>query len=183
VTVNPLVLKGSLMLSRCFLVILAVGCSRVSPEDAAIQKAAKAKAELVQSALVKGDLETVADYTHPKIIEQLGGREQMIAVAKQGLDAIKAKGIDLTGVKILDPSRPVKVGNHIYIYVPMEMEMKGPGQRLLQRGGVVGFSSDGGKTWVFVDIAPGRTALKKLIPDIPDALDIPAIGKPKVIED
>ena len=170
------------MLARLSLVCLVVGCSKVSPEDAAIQKSAKAKAEVVQSALVKGDLETVADHTHPKIIEELGGREKMLAVLKRGLDDMKAQGIDLRGVKVLDPSRPVKAGKNTYIHVPMEL-MNAPGQRLRDRGGLVGVTSDGGKTWVFADTAPGRAAIKKLIPDLPDSLDIPAKGKPQVIED
>jgi hypothetical protein len=171
------------MLARLSLVCLVVGCSKVSPEDAAIQKSAKAKAEVVQSALVKGDLGTVADHTHPKIIEDLGGREKMLAVLKRGLDDLKAQGIDLRGVKVLDPSRPVKAGKNTYIHVPMELEMNAPGQRLRDRGGLVGVTSDGGMTWVFADTAPGRAALKKLIPDLPDSLDIPAKGPPTVLDD
>ena len=171
------------MLARLSLVCLVVGCSKVSSEEAAIQKSAKAKAEVVQSALVKGDFETVADHTHPNIIKQLGGREQMLATLKQGLEAMKAEGIDLKGVTVLDPSRPVKVGNTTYIHVPMELEMNGPGKRLRASGGFVGVTSDGGKTWVFLDTAPGRAALKKLVPDLPDALDIPAKGPPKILDD
>jgi hypothetical protein len=155
----------------------------VSPEDAAIQKSAKARAEVVQSTLVKGDLATVADHTHPKLIEELGGREKMLAVAKQGLDAMKARGIDLKAVKILDPSRPVKAGKNTYIHVPMELEMNDSGKSLRERGGFLGITSDGGKTWVFLDTAPGRAALKKLVPDLPDSLHIPAKGPPQVIED
>src|SRR5688500_15188216 len=126
------------MLARLALVCLVVGCSKASPEDAAIQKSAKAKAEEIQSALVKGDFGKVADLTHPRVIEGLGGREKMLDVMTRGLAEMKEQGFEFKSVTVLDPSAPVKGGKEIYVFVPFDLEMKVPGKRLTTRGGVIG---------------------------------------------
>src|SRR5262245_26430996 len=102
--------KGAAMLARLLIVCLVVGCTKVSPEDAALQKSAKAEASKVQTALVKGDYDIVADLTHPKVIEKLGGREKMIEATTQGMKAIRASGVEIESIKMLDPAVPVKVG-------------------------------------------------------------------------
>src|SRR5262245_45962480 len=103
------------MLARLALVCLVVGCSKVSPEDAELQKSAKAEADKIQTALVKGDYDTVANLTHPKLIEMMGGREKMLDLTAKGLGALKAQGIEIKSVKVLDPLPPVKSGKETYI--------------------------------------------------------------------
>jgi hypothetical protein len=171
------------MLARLLLVCLVVGCSKVSPEEAAMQKTAKAQAEETQNALVKGDYGKIADLTHPKVIEELGGREKMIEITKQGLDAIKAGGVEIKSVKVLEPSVPVKSEKAVWIHVPFDLEMKAPGKRISARGGLIGVSTDNGKTWKFIDTSLGRDALKKFVPDMPDKLEIPKMQQPKVVAD
>jgi len=158
-------------------------CHQVNPEDVETLMSAKAKAEAVQTALVKGDFATVADHTHPRIIEGMGGREVMLAALTVGFEAMRVGGITIERVTVLDPSAPVRVGTDTYVHVPFDLEMTGTGCRLRDRGGLIGFSPDGGKTWTFVDTSPGRAEIKRLIPELPDAIDIPAKGRPKVMED
>lgn len=170
------------MLARLALVCLVLGCSKARPEDATIQKSAKAGAEEIQSALVKGDYATVADLTHPRIVEGMGGREKMLEVMTRGLDEMKAGGVEIISVKVLDPAAPVKGGSETYIFVPFDLEMKAPGKRISSRGGLVGVTGDGGKTWKFIDTSPGRAALKKALPDLPDSLEFPKKEPPKVVD-
>ena len=172
------------MLARLLLLVcLVVGCAKVSPEDAEIAKAAKAKAEAVQTALVKGDFGAVADGTHPKVIEQLGGREKMLATLTRTLDEMKAGGAEFKKIDVLDPTQVARVGKDIYVYVPLDLEMKVPGKRVRTRGGLVGVSSDGGKTWTFIDTSPGRDAIKSLVPELPDAITFPRKTEPTILDD
>ena len=59
---------------------LVVGCSKVSRDNAEIKKAAKAQADEIETALVKGDFaRKLPDRTHPKVIEKiLAGRIAMV---------------------------------------------------------------------------------------------------------
>jgi hypothetical protein len=171
------------MYARLLLVCFVVGCSQKSGADADIKKTAKAQAEEIQSGLIKGDFEKVADRTHPKAVKALGGREKMLTTLRDGMKEMKEDGFEFKAVKMHEPSDPVKVGQDIYIVVPFNLEMSAKGQRLQTAGALLGVSSDGGKTWVFVDTAPGRENIKGMFPDMPDSLVIPKQEMPTLVKD
>jgi hypothetical protein len=166
------------VLLTCFV----AGFSPVNCDDADMKKTAKAQAEEIQTALVKGDFAKVADLTHPKAVDALGGKKKMAAFLADGMKAMKEQGIEFKNVKILDPSEPVKAEKDAYIVVPFTLELTASGKKLQSKGAIVGVSSDGGKTWVFLDANPGRDKLKLLLPDLPDSLVIPKQDPPKVID-
>jgi hypothetical protein len=152
-------------------------------DDTDVKKTAKAKAEEIQTALVKGDLEKVADLTHPKVVTGLGGKEKMVARMKKEIEAMKGQGSAFKSAKILDPSEPITAGKELYIGIPFDLEMTVTGGRLLSRGFLVGVSSDGGKSWTFVDGVPGRDKIKELLPNLPDALVFPKREPRTLIKD
>jgi len=155
----------------------------VNPEELEMRKAAKARAEAVQAALVRGDFDAVADDTHPRVVEELGGRGKMLATLAATLDEMRAEGAEFRRVDVHDVTTLARAGKDVYVYVPIDVEMKVPGRLVRTRGGLIGVSPDGGKTWTFVDTSPGRAEIKRMIPELPDAIDIPAKGRPKVMED
>jgi hypothetical protein len=171
------------MFARFLLACFVAGCAPVNRDDVDIKRNAKAQANEIQTALVKGDFEKVADCTHPKVAEAMGGKAKMVAIMTDGTMAMKKRGIEFKAVRIFDPSDPVEAGGELYILVPFKLEMRAPGKRLETNAAIVGISSDGGETWAFVDTTPGREELKKLFPDMPDSLDIPKKQAPKVIDD
>ena len=170
------------MLTRSSSVCLVVGCQPVTRDDVQIQQAVKGKAEEIQSALVRGDLATVADLTHANVIEAMGGREKLLAAMARGLREMKACGMEFTSVTVLDPDRPIRVGKSIYLAAPFDLEMTAAGQTLRNRSAIIGASDDGGKTWSFIDAAPGRAVLQKMIPGLPDELFAPKNVQPAVVD-
>jgi hypothetical protein len=155
----------------------------VYADDAEMKKTAKAKAIECQEALIKGNYEAFVDLTHPKVVEGVGGREKMIEKMSTGMKAMKAKGLEFKSAKFSDPSDPVAVGKDLYITVPFTLEVAIPGARGTSNNALVGISSDGGKTWMFIDTGPGRDTLKKLFPDLPDKLPIPKKEPPKFVKE
>jgi hypothetical protein len=152
-------------------------------DEADVKKAAKSQADEIQSALIKGDFGKVADRTHPKAVEALGGKQKMVAFLTAGIKEMKKEGIEFKLSKMLDPSDPVKAGKELYILVPFTLELTISGKRFQSKGALVGVSSDGGKTWVYLDTAPGREKLKDLLPDLPDSLMIPKPEMPTPVKD
>lgn len=142
-------------------------------DDAEIKKVAKAKAEELQAALLKGDYGKVADLTHPKTVELLGGKEKMVAYLAQETKAMKDKGYGLKSTTVAEPSDPLAAGGDLYLTVPFKLEMTVPGGRLQTQSGLIGVSGDGGKTWTFVNVKPGREKLLNLLPNLPEKLPFP----------
>lgn len=150
----------------------AAGTSARADNDE-MKKAAKAQAEKAQTAVMKGDAETLIDLTHPKLVEQLGGRDKAITATRSGVKMYKDKGLEIKAAKVGDPSDPVQGGKELYIVVPTTTEMTTPQGKAVSQGYMVGVSADGGKMWRFVHGALDAEKVRKLLPDIPEKLVLP----------
>jgi hypothetical protein len=158
----------------------------VLADDADIKKAAKAQAEESQTALIKGEFEKLVDLTHPKLVENLGGKKKMVAHLTIEMKKMKEEGYEFKSVKVSDPGDPVRAGKELYIGIPFTLEMRVPGGRLLGKSMFIGVSKDDGKNWVFLDANPlkdEREQLKKLLPNLPAAIVIPKKELPVFIRD
>jgi hypothetical protein len=160
-----------------FLVIAFIALS-ARADDAAIKKAAKEKVEEMNNAIMKEDFGKVADLTHPRVVELMGGRDKMVSAMEAGTKEMKSQGYAFTSVKVDDPSDIVPAGPDLYVVVSFQMEMKAPGGRLKSKSFVIGVSSDAGKTWTFVNGDVDLKSVKQVLPDLPDKLKLPDKQKP-----
>jgi hypothetical protein len=142
---------------------------------------AKQKASEVAQATVKGDFDKIATLTYSKVIDEMGGREKMIAAMKTGFKDLKARGIEFRSAKVESASPLVAGGTEDYTIVPFTLEMKVPGGRATTKSFLLGISADKGKTWTFVDgsgIGNDETMRKRLLPNLPKKLILPEKEKP-----
>src|SRR5438045_2512650 len=82
----------------------------VHADDTDIKKTAKAQAEESQAALIKGDFGKLADLTHPKLVEKMGGKEKMVAYLTTEMKKMKEMGYEFKSVKVMAPGDPVRAG-------------------------------------------------------------------------
>jgi hypothetical protein len=148
--------------------------------DAALLKSAFEKATQCGDATVKGDLETLADLTHPAILKGMGGREAMIKAVRTGMGKMKDDGFQLESMKAEPPKILSHSGSSLYCIVPMTVSMKAPGNRITAKGFLLGVSGDDGATWTFLDGAKGEKPLRTILPEIPQDLKFPSPQKPKI---
>jgi hypothetical protein len=159
------------------LVPLALAALLTSQADDRIATAHE-QASRCAEAVITGEFETVVDLTHPKIIGMLGGREKMIATMKEGLEGLKKRGITMKESKAEKPEKLAKSGDSLYCVVPTTNVIEVPQGTLTSKAFLVGLSSDEGKTWTFIDGAPGAEKIRELFPDIPAELKLPEREKP-----
>src|SRR5919205_3277739 len=74
----------------------------------------KAQADECGRAFVEGDFARLADYTHPKILEKVGGRDQLIAFLQKGVAEMKAQGFELLSYVNDAPTQVLTVRRVIY---------------------------------------------------------------------
>lgn len=159
--------------------VVAAGQARLSAAAAA---QLKAQADECAQAFVKGDFARLADYTHPKLLEKVGGRNQLIAFLQKGVAEMKAQGFETLSYDNDAPTQVLTVGRMIYAVVPGKLRSRTPGGVMVSETFMIGISADGGKSWKFVG---GNTAdparLKMLFPAAAGKLRLPA-EKPPVLE-
>jgi hypothetical protein len=147
-------------------------------EDQRLDTAAK-EAQRAADATVKADVETLADLTHPKIIELAGGRDRMIEAVRKGMESMKAQGIAIRSAEVAKPERIVEGEGALYCLIPQTVVLDVEGGTLTSRSHVIGVSRDSGKTWRFIDVAPGAAKTREMFPEIPKDLKIPERQPPK----
>lgn len=140
--------------------------------DAKVRQHVKRLVEEMQQALVKGDYGRVVDLTLAKAIEEMGGRENVIAEIKAVMQGAKDKGLTFKVEGVEFPTDFAAAGNTLYAVVPYKVLVTGLGVKLSQGGFMVGVSPDQGKTWTFIDGADAE-GLRRFLPDLPKQLRLP----------
>ena len=164
------------------LVGAADGLAAPAPSgDVKLPQLVKSKVEAMNTALIRGDYAKIADLTHPKVVEENGGREKMIATMKDAMEGVKSKGIAFRGGKVDPPTGFASAGGEMFTVVPFSLELTMPGQKITQRTFVIGVSGDRGQTWTFLNGDLGEAQVKLLLPNLPKELKLPR-NQPPVVE-
>ncbi len=168
------------------LLIVAVAAFSTAATAQVSKKAemVRQKAQQSSDALVNGDVETMVRFTHPKVVELMGGREKMAAVVRKGMAEMNAGGTKIVSAKPEPPAEFVRMGTEEVAVVPFTLVMKVPGATLTQKTFLLGISSGQGKSWTFIDGAGlDDESIKKVLPDFPTQVKLPKKVRPTVKRD
>ena len=140
------------------------------------------------AALTSGNYARVADFTYPKVVEMMGGRDKMIETTRQIIEDMKTGGVAILSIEVSEPERVVTANDKLFAVVPQVVRMQGPKKTARSNGFLIAVSEDAGKNWSFIDGAalhekPGqeRETLAQILPDFPALLSLPK-WEPPVFE-
>jgi hypothetical protein len=138
-----------------------------------MQKKVRELSQRMMDATMNRDYKTVLDFTHPKIIEMMGGKAKALELTSREMEKVNESG-GIEECKIKDVSEIVKVGNQLQCIISQEMIMKIEGSRYRIAGGTVGISDDKGKNWTFLNIQENNiNSIRRFIPKFSDKLKLP----------
>lgn len=161
------------------LVILCLATSALGATND-LKQVIKTEAERCALGLLARNYEVVIEYTHPKVVALVGGKEQMIETLKRGTEEMSAQGTTFERATIGEPQEPKTSGAIMYTLVPETITLKVPGGKSTTESVLVAVSNDGGKKWVFVDgesMTPEN--MKLVLPELVGKISIPP-SKPAV---
>jgi len=167
-----------------FLLLATAPVALRADEKSDVAKAVE-QAKLVAKAVLEGDYAKVADSTHPKVVEIMGGREKMIETTKTIMKSLKDQGISINSHSVGKAETPVVDGKFTYLVIPTTMVLKTEGMKITVESYLLGMSTDGGKTWLFVDGSGMDNPMvkDKVFPKLPDGLKLPAKKDPTITKD
>lgn len=143
-----------------------------------------AEARKAAEAVLKSDFKTTADYTHPKVIEEIGGREKMILVMEDGDKKMRADGMQFESVDIGQPAQISENGNIVSALVPETVYLKVPQGYLKTESQLVAVSENKGEQWYFIDAASLTTeTLGDFLPELAGKISLPEKKSPVFTED
>jgi hypothetical protein len=140
------------------------------------------QAKAVAKAVLDEDYNKLVDGTHPKVVEIMGGKEKMIETTKVIMKNLKDMGFKFKSHTVGKPHEPVIDGKTAYLVLPTTLELTTPDSKIVTESYLLGMTTDGGKTWVFVDGAGmEQKAIKdKVFPKLPEGLKLPEKKPPTV---
>ncbi len=131
-------------------------------------------AEEYANAVEKENFEKILTFTHPKVLQQFGGKRQMLAAAERDAQATKQKGFTMQKAELAEALTLMDTNGYVFWCIPIRVTMKGPFGKVYSEAGLLGISEDKGKSYTFVSLAQIDLAvLLTLFPDIPTELEMP----------
>jgi hypothetical protein len=137
-------------------------------------------ANLMIESYEKGDYDSFINFTHPKIINGIGGKDKFIAMLKKGL------GTEFTIISN-ELSKPNKliVDEHIYQCAFSQKQVFSyKGQKYYTLSTLIGISYDVGVNWFFISVTKNKLSdLKVHFPELSDKLQLYIQTNPILIKD
>jgi hypothetical protein len=163
-------------------VLLAVGPVFGATND--LRQTVRQEAQKCADALLAGNYETVIGYTHPRIVQLMGGKGPMLDTLKRGTKDMAAKGVAIEKIAISVPLDPKTSDGLLYAMIPETMTIKAPGGTITKENMMVGLSYDSGKKWVFIDAdALTDPATKAALPELVGKITQTAQKPPVFVKD
>jgi hypothetical protein len=168
----------------CLFVLAVLAVPARAEEKVNVDKAVEL-AKVMEKAVLAGEHAKVVELTHPKVVEAMGGKDKMIEAIDRIMNGMKAQGIAIKSHTVGKPEEPVVDGKSAYVVLPTKLEMTAPQARIAVESYLLGFSTDHGKSWVFVDGAGLNQGPAKdlILPLLPKNLKLPAPKPPVVTKD
>lgn len=132
------------------------------------------QAKEMNDAFARKDYGRFADLTYPKVVEMVGGRDQMLKGIAQQLREMEAEGVVVLSSTSGSPTQFVHDSGSIYAVLPTTLKAKAKDGVFQSEGSMIGVSSDGGTNWKFIDSSgKDRSQLKQMLPEVADKLNLP----------
>ncbi len=146
--------------------------------DPALARRVQSDIRQMMTASYASDPEAVLRYTHPAIIESMGGTTRAREEVGKALDKMKQIGLSVESFEFPAEPRFVRGKKRLFAVVPTKIVVKAGAQRAEVESFQVGIREDGGDAWTYVEGAKFAGGIRaKLFPDFPADYEFPPVSR------
>ncbi len=133
------------------------------------------------SAVYGADVETVLGYTHPKIIDLLGGRSQAKSALETAFSQFQSLGMKLESMTFPDDPTFLKTDTNHFVMVPTKSIVSANGQRIESLNYQFGIRQIGTTKWKYIEGSRiNQQNVTTLFPDFPTDYEFPKFYRKKL---
>lgn len=166
----------------------AASLSGPSGSDASSRESGASEAELVendvrtlQNAAFDGDVDVVLEYTHPKIIEMLGGREKAKEDFQPKVARHKSLGMKVDSLTFPNTPTFLKSDTNEFVVVPTLILVSANGQKVEALNYQVGTRKIGTSKWTYIEGSRLKQQnVRDFLPDFPADYEFPKFYRKKL---
>ncbi|WP_283434683.1 hypothetical protein [Neorhodopirellula lusitana] len=146
-------------------------------EDA-MKVSLKNGAKQIGDATMKNNVSTIIAMTYPPMVKLAGGSPKYESITRDALKAMQAKGIKIDAYNVSGVRQIVEENGKHFAIVDTSLSLTSPGGMLTTSGYLLGISTDGGRSWTYLDGngVKDEKLRARVLPDLPRSLVLPANG-------
>ena len=157
---------------------LTANCQNLIVDSAVVKK----QAEQMMISFIAKDYDSFIEFNSPKIIELMGGKENLKEILINSLKEMENEGFTIDSVSIGSIEKIVQAGDEIHVLLPQKLIIKTQKGKLISNSYLIAISTSGTK-WYFVDAGKLTAKNRNLIfPNYNEELVIPAKQPPILVE-
>lgn len=127
----------------------------------------KQEAENMAEFLQKKEYKKFVTYTHPKIVEMVGGEQAMIDGLNRTMKESDSLGVSYLGIDFGEPSKILHVDKELQCTISQTVKLNTPQGKFKSTSTMIALSEDNGKHWYFINAPdPNLDKLRKIIPTL-----------------
>lgn len=150
-----------------------VAAAQLAPDDAAqLLK----RANLVAQAFDSGDLEAIAEMTHPSLFRLMGGKDKMLEITKAALAQLESMDYEILESKLGTPGEVYQAAEENVCFYPRTTVMRIGDKKARSTGFLICVRTVPDGEWLFLDgsgLRRNPELLRMLLPALPDDLELP----------
>jgi hypothetical protein len=129
----------------------------------------------ILTATMEADYSTLLDYTHPKLIASMGGREAVMQVFQSTAVAESLRKVKFEEVTFPQSPTFLKGSQNEFVVVPVRLAISVNGKKRASNSYQLGARAVGSQKWGYLEGSRlTRETLTKLFPDFPTDYELPA---------
>jgi len=105
----------------------------------------------MKTAFENKDYSVIADYSYPKIVDMMGGKEKMIEVTTNSMEKMESQGFVIEELSFKDASGFMEHSGDLQSTITQVMVMQTPEGKIESTSTMVAISEDDGENWVFLN--------------------------------
>lgn len=161
-----------------FTVALLLPAFAVAGDASADADQVRSDVRALSNAVFAADIDTVLRYTHPSILEAMGGEDAARAALGPALESFRSGGMTLESLEFPEEPTFVAGKDNDYALVPTRSIFSSDGRKILSTNFQFGIRPKGGDAWTYVEgsrVSP--ELLTALFPDFPKDTAMPPVAR------
>jgi hypothetical protein len=160
-------MKKTLIILLIAINFLSAYSQKTSSNNAVLTNEVKKQANEMGDTFIKGDYKSFVKFTHPTLIQVMGGENKMIATLTKTINQTKSQGVSFLSIVFDNPTKIVKTKNELQCTIVQHLTAQVPNGKTTNSSTLIAISMDNGKKWYFVDTTnKDISQIKQLLPNL-----------------
>lgn len=145
-----------------------------SSENFILTTVIKKQANEMGNAFIIADYKSFVKFTHPTLIQLMGGENKMITTLTKTINDAKSQGVSFLSIAFDNPTKIIENKNELQCTIKQHLTAQVTNGKVTNSSILIAVSLNNGKKWFFIDTTNKNiTQMRQLLPNLSSEIVIP----------